>query len=75
MTGPRLPERVVLPHRPVMLTSGHLRLALGVSRQRLHLWRRDGGFPPFHRAGQDSFTLTDEVADWCRAQGVEVIRI
>lgn len=69
----RLPARVRLPDAP-LIGAAHLRLALGVSRSLLHLWRSDRGFPLGHREGRDVLTLTDAVAAWLRANHVEVIR-
>lgn len=70
---PALPSRVTLPAAP-LLPGWHLRDALGVSKQNLHQWRRDKGFPPFHREGREYLTSTDAVADWLRSHGVEVRR-
>lgn len=69
-----LPERVTLPPAP-LIGAAHLRIALGgVSRAVLSLWRAERGFPQGHREGREVFTLTDAVADWCRANGSEVTR-
>lgn len=69
-TGPRLPSRVILPDQP-LLPGWHLRMALGASKQRLHLWRKRG-FPKSHREGAQSYTSTAAVADWLRSRGVAV---
>ena len=71
--GPVLRLRVVLPPDPVK-PGWHLRDALGVSKQVLHLWRRDQNFPPFHREGRNFYTSTDAVARWLEARGVRVER-
>lgn len=67
----RLPQRVALPDQPV-IPAWHLRMALGVSRQVLHVWRRNQAFPPACRAGMNSYCQTAAVADWLRARGVDV---
>lgn len=72
-SGPQLLSRVVLPGEAV-IGAAHLRDALRVSRQVLHLWRARHGFPRGHREGHDSLTLTDDVVDWLRARGVIVVR-
>ncbi len=69
--GVRLPPRVELPAAS-MMAGWHVRDALGVSKQVLHLWRRDKGFPPYHREGQDYFTSTRAVREWLEARGVRV---
>lgn len=71
-TCPRLPERVTLPSS-AMIDAAHLRAALGVSKQLLHLWRAKG-FPAFFRDGAASWTVTDDVARWLASHDVEVIR-
>lgn len=70
-TGPRLPQRVVLPDQP-LLPAWHLREALGASKQVLCLWRSKYDFPQSHREGWTRFTSTAAVADWLRAWGTEV---
>lgn len=73
-TGPQFPRKAVtLPPDPV-IGAAHLRDALGVSRAVLWRWRRLYRFPAAHRDGRDTFTLTDHVAHWLRAQGAEVRR-
>ena len=71
--GIRLPERVTLPSAP-MIAAWHVRDALRVSKAVLHLWRRDKGFPNYHREGRGSYTSTDAIAEWLTARGVEVVR-
>ena len=71
--GIRLPSRVTLPAAPVM-AGWHLRDALGASKQVLHLWRRDRGFPPFHREGREFYTSTEAIAEWLTSRGVKVAR-
>ena len=73
-TSLSVPHRVVLPATP-LIAAWHLRQALGASKAKLHLWRRDQGFPPFHRDGRDYFTATDAVQRWLEARGVKVTRI
>lgn len=75
MNAPRaLPARVTLPAAP-LIGAAHLRIALGgVSRAVLSLWRAERGFPAGHREGREVLTLTEAVADWCRANGTEVRR-
>lgn len=72
--GLRLPSRVTLPAAP-LIAGWHLRQALGVSKARLHLWRRDQLFPPYFREGRDYFTDTDAVQRWLEARGVKVTRL
>ena len=71
--GLRLPSRVTLPTAP-MLPGWHVRSALRVSKQVLHLWRKRQGFPPFHREGRDYYTDTDAVQRWLESRGVKVVR-
>lgn len=73
-TGLSVPHRVTLPSTP-LIAGWHLRQALGVSKARLHLWRRDQGFPPFHRSGRDYFTDTDAVERWLEERGTRVTRL
>lgn len=73
-TGLRLPARVTLPSTP-LIAGWHLRQALAVSKQVLHLWRRDQGFPPFHRSGRAYFSDTDAVERWLEARNVKVTRL
>lgn len=72
--GLRLPSRVTLPAAP-LIAGWHLRQALGVSKARLHLWRRDQGFPPFHRDGKNYYTDTASVQRWLESRGVQVSRL
>ena len=69
-----VPSRVTLPSAP-LIAGWHLRQALGVSKARLHLWRRDQKFPAYHRSGRDFFTETDAVQRWLEARGVRVTRL
>lgn len=71
--GLRLQSRVTLPTAPVM-AGWHVRDALQVSKARLHLWRRDCGFPTFHREGHNYYTSTTAIAEWLAARGVRVTR-
>lgn len=70
----RIPATVTLPSAP-LVAGWHLREALGASKQVLHLWRRDRGFPPYHRSGRDYYTDTDAVQRWLEAQNVRVNRV
>lgn len=71
-SGPQtLPHAVTLPSSRFM-AGWHVRDALGVSRQVLHLWRARYGFPAYHRDGGDYFTSTDALAEWLRGYGVRV---
>ena len=71
--GLSLPRRVTLPSTP-LIAGWHLRQALGASKAKLHLWRRDQLFPPFHRDGNNYYTCTDSVARWLEERGVKVVR-
>lgn len=71
--GLRLPSRVTLPAAP-LVAGWHVRDALRVSKQVLHLWRKRQGFPPFHREGRQFYTSTDALAQWLEARGVKVVR-
>lgn len=69
--GPTLPSVVVLPTIE-RLDHWTVTTALGVSRQRLFLWRRDHGFPPSMRDGRGSFTNAAAVASWLSGRNVAV---
>ncbi|MGX7926218.1 hypothetical protein ACWPMX_06550 [Tsuneonella sp. HG094] len=71
--GIRLPSPVTLPAAP-MIAAWHVRDALRVSKAVLHLWRRDKGFPGFHREGREFYTSTDALAEWLTSRGVKVVR-
>lgn len=73
-TGPQIPrQRVTLPAAP-LIDAAALQEALGASRALLWRWRSVFSFPPCFRDGAASYTMTDSVASWLRARGVEVVR-
>lgn len=72
--GLTLPRRVVLPATP-LIAGWHLRQALGVSKQVLHLWRRDQLFPPYFREGRAYYSDTDAVQRWLEERGTRVTRL
>jgi len=57
-----------------MIGAAHLRIALNASRSVINRWRRTYNFPPSHRDGSTTWTMTAQVADWLTAHGAQVIR-
>lgn len=73
-TGPILPSRVRLPAGQSTLSGQHLEAALGISRARLHLWRKNYNFPEAYRNcwTRQWVTLTKAAAEWLANRDVKI---
>lgn len=71
---PKSHKRQRRPLMPPAWTINALCDALGIDRKIAYAARRSGELGPFHRIGQRSFVLTENVVAWIKSHPIKGVR-